>query len=574
MADGPVPAELEAKLLVPRDSDLRAIGRLTAVGPYPLRARDAVRLHSLYLDTADLTLARHGVALRVRRQAGRWEATAKWAGRVDAAVHERPELTVPLDRAPQMPFLLPEGPLRMHLRALAAGRPLTPILISDIYRRRFDVLPPAAPDGAQPLAELALDRVRLRAPQTDPDQERETVYLEVEIERLHCERRDITRMARLLQHAFNLTPSIESKFARGLTLIYGAVPAASSERVLAQDTVEAATRKIVGRHLRRLRACDPGTRAGVDPEALHNMRVAVRRLRAAVRALAAGLPPRLAKYCTEELRWLGEITGGVRDLDVQLANLQQYGAGLPPGHRAGLVSFRTYMETERGRQRTQLLAGLDARRYFTALLRMEAFARGRTRVRRSDAASQESIVRVGREGIKRTLRRLLKRGDKVRGAPTPEDLHALRIRAKRLRYLLEFLQDIISKPGRRLVKRLVRLQDLLGAYHDAVVTADFVRRYVEGPGAELDAASLLTLGAVANNALRTAEEKRADFQRTWQRFARKRTRNEFRSVLRSLRTLEGPVPTPTDTKRAAPAVRAVHRSRSTPANRAASRRVS
>jgi len=567
MADGPVPAELEAKLLVARESDLRAIARLSAIGPYPVRVRDAVRLHSLYLDTADLTLAAHGVALRLRRQGGRWEATAKWAGQVDEAVHERPELTVPLDRVPTTPFVLPDGPLRVHLVALVAGRPLKPILISDIYRRRFDIAPAGVPDSAQPLAELALDRVHLRAPTAPAEAPREQAYLEVEVERLHGERRDIRRIAHLLERAFNLTPSKESKFARGLVLVYGSVPAMSDARVLAQDPVEAAAHKIVGRHLRRLRAHDPGARLGEDTEALHNMRVAVRRLRAAVRALAAGLPPRLEKYLAEELRWLGQITGGVRDLDVQLANLRQYSATLPAGHRAGLVTLRTFMESERARRRTELLAGLDSRRYFNLLLRMEALVLGRSRPRLGDAAAQEAIAGAGRQGIKRALRRLLKRGDQIEGAPTPEDLHALRIRAKRLRYLLEFLDDVIGKPGRRLVKRLVRLQDLLGAYHDAVVAADFVRQYVEGPGAELDAAGLLTLGALASAALRVAEDKRADFQRTWRQFARKRTRNAFRDVLRSLRMLALPAPAPVAVRHAAP--RPVERSGPVPGRRSA-----
>ena len=79
--------------------------------------------------------------------------------------------------------------------------------------------------------------------------------------------------------------------------------------------------------------------------------------------------------------------------------------------------------------------------------------------------------------------------------PRPEDLHALRIRAKRLRYLLEFLQELTGKPGRLLVKRLTELQDLLGSYHDAVVAADFVRTYVESAGAQLPPASMVALGA-------------------------------------------------------------------------------
>lgn len=304
--------------------------------------------------------------------------------------------------------------------------------------------------------------------------------------------------------------------------------------MLPQDTVETAVRKIVSRHLSRLRQHDPGARIGKDPEALHDMRVAVRRLRAAVRMFAPGFPPRMQRRLRDELKWLGQLSGGVRDLDVQLARLQEHSSALPAGRRVGLVSLRRDMEAERRRRRTEFLQGLDSRRYSNLLVRLEDFALGRSAARLGKAA-QEPIAHAGARGIKRALRRLRKCGDKVEGTPTPEDLHALRIRAKRLRYPLEFLQELTGKPGRRLVKQLVRLQDLLGAYHDAMVTADFVRHYAEGPGAQSDAASLLTLGALVNDALRIAEENRQRFQRTWRRFTRKGTQRQFRTMLRELR---------------------------------------
>jgi hypothetical protein len=142
MDDQLIALEVEAKLLVPTTTDLRAIARLTHIGPYPLRPRGAVRLLSSYLDTPNLVLARNGVAVRLRRQGRQWEATAKWAGQVRGDVHERAELTVALSRAPELPFVVPPGPLHTQLAALAAGRPLVPILITDIHRRLFDVLPP------------------------------------------------------------------------------------------------------------------------------------------------------------------------------------------------------------------------------------------------------------------------------------------------------------------------------------------------------------------------------------------------------------------------------------------------
>jgi len=540
MPGHPIHIELEAKLLVPTTKDLQAIARLDRLGAYPLRARGVVRLHSSYLDTPDLTLARHGVALRIRRQGRRWEATMKWAGGVDGDVHERPELTVALPSAPVLPFLPPSGPLHTQLAALMAGRPLTPILTSDVRRRLFDVLPsdPAAAAATPaPIAELALDSVRLHAPQ---EGQAEATYSEVEIECREGDRRVIADLAQMLRCDFGLLPSSDSKFARGLALLYGSeILNSSDQRVLAEDTTAAAVRHMVAHQLHQLRSSDPGTRSG-EPEALHDMRVATRRLRAALRIFAAGIPVRHQTRLSDELQWLGKLLGRVRDLDVQLEKLDRFTAAAPAGFRPALGLVRAHLDAERLRCRANMVAGLDTRRYFRLLIRLEHFASGREARRRRDAAALESIAATGRGDIKKAFRRLLKRGAKIEATPYPEDLHALRMRAKRLRYLLEFLQELTGKPGRLLVKRLTELQDLLGSYHDAVVAAEFVRSYVESTGTQLPPASMMAFGALVASELRLAEEKRADFERTWERFTRERTLDAAQAVVRRLRDMQSP----------------------------------
>ena len=530
-SDGRVPSEVEAKLLLPEGGDLRPLAHLQQLGRYRVQPRDVVRLHSVYLDTSTLTLARHGVSLRVRRQAGHWEATAKWAGSVRGDVHERPELTVPVPRAPRTPFTPPPGPLAIHLAALIAGRPVTPILISDIRRQRLDILPAAGVAQTEPIAELALDRVRLRGP---GDSGAAVTYGEVEIEQRHGTRRDVAGVARLLRQRFGLLPSAESKFARGLALLYGGTRFGPTLTVVQpQDTLEEAARKIIGLHLRRLRDHDPGTRLGEDTEALHDMRVACRRLRAAVHALEEGIPPRLHRYLSDELQWLGQVLGSVRDLDVQLDLVARYDAAPPPDPDGGVAGLRTYMEAERAQHRIEMLKALDAERYYRLLVRLEDFARGRVRPQRRNGEVR-SVSAVGRKAIKKAFRRLLKRGRAIDAAPTDADLHALRIRAKRLRYLLEFLRELVGKPGRRVIKDLVRLQDLLGSHHDGVVAAEFIRRYVEGPGAQASPKAFLALGAFMGEQRRLAEVARGDFQKAWARFSRRRTVKDLDAVLQHL----------------------------------------
>ena len=213
----PPPLEVEAKLLARDEQSLRAIARLRQIDRFRLRPRDLARLHSVYLDTEDFALARRRIALRLRRHARRWELTAKWGGRVIGTVHERTELTVPLTTRPRFPFR-PQPGIHPELDALVGERTLRPILITDIRRRRIDVLPLPSRSTRRPLAELALDHVRLRASQTARAVD---TYCEIEIERLAGTRRDVARLADVLRERFALTPSEQSKFSRGLSLLYG-----------------------------------------------------------------------------------------------------------------------------------------------------------------------------------------------------------------------------------------------------------------------------------------------------------------------------------------------------------------
>jgi len=308
--------------------------------------------------------------------------------------------------------------------------------------------------------------------------------------------------------------------------------------VEADDTVAVAARKIIGSYLSQLRANDPGTRVGIDPEALHDMRVATRRLRAAVRALGPGIPARSRANLEVELKWLGQLLGSVRDLDVQLERVAHYSAGVPRGHRDGLRSFRMYLQRERARHRADMLVALSSPRYARLLIRMERFAASGAPRGTSNRGAREPLAGVGRRTLQDAFRRLLKRGRALDGLPSPEDLHALRMRAKRLRYVLEFLRALTGKPGRRLIKRLVRLQDVLGTYHDRIVTADRVRAYVQGPGGQQPPATLLTLSAFDAHELQNADEQRARLRATWKQFVRKRTRADLRAVVRDLQKMK------------------------------------
>lgn len=215
-----IPIEVEAKLLAPDARALTAIARLRTIGPYRLRPRPAARLRSVYLDTRDLTLARRGIALRLRRRGRRWELTAKWGGRRHGAIHQRPELTIPINGSPTMPLRLPRGDLQERLGAVVGRRALRPILVTEIHRRCCDVFANNDRHRATVVAEIALDRVRLLAPHRPRTAD---VYTEVEIEQRAGSRQDVRALARALRRRFGLVTARDSKFSRGLSFVRASV---------------------------------------------------------------------------------------------------------------------------------------------------------------------------------------------------------------------------------------------------------------------------------------------------------------------------------------------------------------
>jgi inorganic triphosphatase YgiF len=525
----PPPVEVEAKLTAAGDHDLEAIAALGAIGPFELRRRGVDRLHSVYFDTENLVLARHGIALRARQRRRRWEITLKWLGEVSGVIHARPELTAPLAGPPGAGRLkLPAG-FDDRIRAYVAGRPLLPVLVTDIRRQRVDVHRPEVAPGSPSLAELALDAVELRAP---GEVEALSSYHEVEIELRDGRREDIDVLARLLQQQYQLTPSVETKFSHGINLLHGPLLAAF-EPPVADGSVRQAAQRLMDRHLRRLRLHDWGTRVGEDPEAVHDMRVACRRLRAVLRFLAPAFPERRRDHLRNEVRWLSRILSPVRDCDVQLETLHRYEAALPADRRRALRPYRDHILRERDGHRRAMLGALDSKRYFSLLLGLEQFVDDRRRPRTETPL--RPAAEVGHEGLERAFKRLRRQGKSVVATPKPEDLHRVRIRGKRLRYLLEFFRPSTGKPGRRFLRYLIRLQDLLGTHNDAIVASAFLEGWVNGPGADSKPATLLTLGGLLQEERRRGRKARTRFHRAWARFDAKSARADWKAVLRILR---------------------------------------
>ncbi|HYO13892.1 MAG TPA: CHAD domain-containing protein [Thermoanaerobaculia bacterium] len=220
-----------------------------------------------------------------------------------------------------------------------------------------------------------------------------------------------------------------------------------------------------------------------DTEALHDFRVALRRLRSCLRAYRHPLEGSLPKKLLKKLRRLAQATNPGRDTEVQIEWLRGRGRHLSSYHRAGLTWLlgrmearmqAAYDEMESELKQEFLDAESELRR------RLSVY---RTEVRLDGSGSQTTLAEVTAEILREHVRELEEHLARVETVEDEEEAHEARIAAKRARYLLEPLAHEIPGAG-PLVKRFKAFQDLLGDLHDAHVLETELAQAVEEAAAE------------------------------------------------------------------------------------------
>jgi triphosphatase len=460
-------------------------------------AKPPKRLFDHYLDTDDWRIARAGYVLRTRRQGRSDEATLKDTRPAGAGgLRQRLEVT---ERLPSgdVTELGPASPVGRRVRAVAGKRTLRQVLEVRTRRRPFSL----RIDGKE-VAEIALDDTVIGV----GDHQRPVHLRRVEMEVDPGWVAALTPLAERLRSACGLQPASLSKFEAGLLALGLTVPGPPDlgpAAVDADSTFGDLAFAIIRRHLAVLLAREPGTRLGEDIEELHDMRVATRRLRAALDLFGPVLPVR-AGALREELRWLAMVLGAVRDLDVQLERMDQMDRWATEGidtiettTPSPLRQLRTLLEIERDSARDAMLQALDSTRWERLAAGLAALARQGPN-RRLAATRTPACVAVPDlvEARHREATRAAKRAKRTGRAA---DFHRLRIRCKRLRYSLEFTADLYGGQTTRFTRRLASLQDLLGLMQDADVAIARLKALAFGGHATLPIETVFAMGGVAEH---------------------------------------------------------------------------
>jgi CHAD domain-containing protein len=260
---------------------------------------------------------------------------------------------------------------------------------------------------------------------------------------------------------------------------------------------------------------EPGARLGDDPEELHDLRIAGRRLAAILRQFQSFLPPEYLRLHAT-LKTVLTALGHARDLDVALGELLHFTRQLPKSERAGVEPLKERLTSERARARAQMLSVLDSiwvQKNLQQLTLLLETPRAASEIPAATLALQES-PRL----MRRRFRKLRKRADLIKQDSSTEEYHEVRGQVKKLRYALDAVAGLYGKPAIAMIRALRRWQENLGVQQDAAVAAQRLNALARAHPQSIPAETLFLMGRLAEHHEGAAEK------------ARKRYANGYRKV--------------------------------------------
>lgn len=464
------------------------------------------RLEATYFDTADLALARSGITLRLQTGAGDvgWhlELPVEGARQDIRAASGRSTRTPPIALRRIIRGVVRDGPLDA-VATLATDRSVVSLFGAD------EAL----------LALVYDDRVLVTRPGTAAGEEHTWRAWEVEH---HAARRKLVKATDRLLRATGARPRTQdSMFGRVVRLGPGvrAVTIDPAGRPITE-------RELIGRHLSSLTAdlhrLDPLARADV-PDAVHQLRTVCRHLRSILATFEKCFNPEATDPVRDELRWIRNLLGRPRDLEVLRARF----TGLVAAERTHLVRGRPSQWIDsrlRAAHRTahrEVLDAMASERYFALVDVLDSWRDAPPWASRKDRPAHKRLARsleAEWADLERAVARAADRGDRER----PHLLHEIRKTAKRTRFAADTLEPVLGADARTMARAAKKIQTTLGEHHDSVVASHQLLELTET--AHAAGCDTFTFGAlVVRLEAETAAHERA-FEKTWRKAQKGRRR--------------------------------------------------
>ncbi len=458
----PRPQPVDYKLAVRQDSllaDVRAAFKTT------LETQPSREL--VFYDTFDWRLYKRRESLRGCLQSGKtqvfWD---RWDGTSVGSIQLENRLRFAWD--------LPPGEFREAITPVIEMRRLFPVLEIRSQLRLLSIL-----DGREKtVARLSLERRQIREPGTRkwkivspaavralPVRGYVKAFQELTdlLERLGLQRSDIGPD----QEALRLIQPEAGQYSSKLQIHLD--PSERSDQ---------ATKLILQQLLKTMLANEEGTWGDWDSEFLHDFRVACRRTRSALTQIKGVFRAPAVDKFRKGFKWLGDVTGPARDLDVYLLKIEGYRQTLPTSARADLNPLIEFLKRRRRAEQKVLARALQSSRYQKLIRDWNRFLEDPVPHRSSLKKAQRPIQEVASKRIWRSFRRVVKKGLAITPESPAEALHQVRIDCKKLRYLLEFFRSLYDPSElKQLIRSLKELQDCLGDFNDLEVQQESLRRF-------------------------------------------------------------------------------------------------
>lgn len=500
--------EIELKLGVPSRLAGR-LGRLGVVRRLAVARPRTKRLETVYYDTAALDFRARGAEIRLRKDGRQRIMTLKRAEDPALGPHARREWQTAIRGDQPSLAAVSDADFMALVAEIGPNARLEPVFETVIARKIW----PLRKDGDE--FELTLDVGEIRAGG------RSQPISEAEIELKSGRPTGLFEVAGLLRREIELPLETQSKSERGYDLAAGTRPKAyrAEAFVLAPDQSGREAFRFLARacllQIRRNVAC---AAEGEDIEGVHQMRVGVRRLRALFSLFRKSLKPETLGGCVGELRWLQSTLGPAREWDVFIAETVEPLIDRRGGE-AGLADFLAAARKARAKSYRAFHAALASPRFADVVLGLEQAVEDGSLF--ADPAPTEPdplsrpIGEIAREALRRRDRKLRRHTAALPEMPE-EELHRLRLEAKKARYAAEFFRSLFpAKSAKRYIGAVSALQDRLGALNDAYVSRTLIeslrKRRVSRAGARAE-------GLITGWFDARIEDDREHMQEDWERY--------------------------------------------------------
>lgn len=467
------------------------------------------KLIDIYYDTPELKLLDAGISLHLRRFSGGWIQSFKTTGNSLAGLHQRVEFENPIT-SDHLDFTKISDPDLINLFSSRELRDaLRPIFKTDVLRSRWLI---SFDNGDQ--VELALDIGKLEA------RDYHEPICEVELELKNGNIGRLFDLGLELQTVIPLTINNSSKAYRGYAyyrlnqpkVFKGQLP------ILSKSTdAHIAFKKIIWECISHLQLNQDIVLNVADVEGLHQMRVALRRMRSAFNIFKKIISSKESAKVLIELKWINKILGKARDIDVFVTQTLPSVIKKNEGH-LGLLKLRDKALTAQAEALKKVQTAISSQRYHRFLFTLLAWLENESWLMSFKHRKNLQILNIATAILTKQHKLLLRQTNNLVDA-SPKKRHLVRVAAKKMRYAAEFFTSLYpARKSHKFINTLSHLQDQLGVLNDAATTKKLLRKLInhqDNPALEKASHMLIKCND------RNVGHYLAHSDKTWQRFISK-----------------------------------------------------